>query len=266
MGCRQIIKDNLNCYAKISANNYKIVSILLLFGLALILRIHHLDHEGLWMDEIRQTSFYSHTLFEIVYDAASTHQPPLDYWIGHFIHFFSAGDFAVRLPAALFGAGSVVMLVVLISQMCSWNVAVGFGIIFALLPFHLYYSQEARPYAIVVFLLLCVFWILNSFLSRDRKKKIFPVLTLLFFSTIFLYSRSLSPLVVTASLLLILASWLFFIFLKDDPKDNKKKKSSYNTILRYINNSNGILPSVFKNHTREICALCSRHRTETKYG
>jgi len=223
MGCRQIIKDKLNCFAKISANNYKIVSILLLIGLALILRIHHLDHEGLWMDEIRQTSFYSHTLFEIVYDAASTHQPPLDYWIGHFIHFISIGDFAVRLPAALFGAGSVVMLVVLISQMCSWTVAVSFGIIFALLPFHLYYSQEARPYAIVVFLLLCVFWILNSFLSRDRKEKLFPVLTLLFFSTIFLYSRSLSPLVVTASLLLILTIWLFFLFLKADPKDTKKK-------------------------------------------
>jgi len=223
LGGRQIIKDNLNCLARISAKNYKIISILLLFGLALILRIHHLDHESLWMDEIRQTSFYSHTLLEIVDDAASTHQPPLDYWIGHFIHFISTGDFAVRMPAALFGAGSVVMLVALISKMCSWTVAVGFGIIFALMPFNLYYSQEARPYAIVVFLLLCMFWVLNSFLSRDRKKKFFPALTLLFFSTIFLYSRSLSPLVVTVNLLLILSIWLFFLLIKADPKDTKKK-------------------------------------------
>ena len=169
-------KAKLNTVLKIFADNPQKLSILVLFCFAMFLRLHHLDSESLWMDEIRQTSYYSHTLLDIVYDAASTHQPPLDYWIGHFIYFISTGDFAVRLPAALFGAGSVVMLTVLISQICSWPVAIGFGFISAILPFNLYYSQEARPYAIAVFLFLLMYWALNRFLSEDGKTNIISVL------------------------------------------------------------------------------------------
>jgi 4-amino-4-deoxy-L-arabinose transferase-like glycosyltransferase len=218
------LKANTKNIFRIFAENPNKFALLILFCFALILRIHHLDNESLWMDEIRQTSFYSHTLLDIVYDAATTHQPPLDYWIGHFIHFISTEDFAARLPAAIFGAGSVVMLAVLISQFCSWPVGIGFGIVFALLPFNLYYSQEARPYAIVVFLFLCMFWRLNRFLSIDKKKNLLPFLTLLFFVTIFLYSRSLSPLTLTVSLLLILITWLFVLFLKADATSAQIKR------------------------------------------
>jgi len=162
------------------------------------------------MDEIRQTSYYANSLTEIIDNAASQSQPPLDYWIGHFVHFLSSRDFAVRLPAALFGTVSVFLLVMLISQISSWPVACGFGIISAFLPFNLYYSQEARPYSIAVFLFLCIFWTLNSFLSTDRKKKLTTASVLLFLSSTFLYSRALSPLVIIVCLLLILVLWLFF--------------------------------------------------------
>jgi 4-amino-4-deoxy-L-arabinose transferase-like glycosyltransferase len=68
------------------------------------------------MDEIRQTSFYANPLTEIIDNSASQNQPPLDYWLGHLVHFLTSSDFAVRLPAALFGTGSVLLLVILISQ------------------------------------------------------------------------------------------------------------------------------------------------------
>ena len=206
----------LKHFTKISANNYKVISIILLIGLSLILRIHHLDHESLWMDEIRQTSFYANPLTEIIDNSASQNQPPLDYWLGHFVYYLSSSDFAVRLPAALFGTGSVLLLVILISQISSWSIACGFGIISALLPFNLYYSQEARPYAIATFLFLCMFWVLNNFLNSNRKKMVVPSLSLLFFSTIFLYSRALSPLVVTVCLVLILISWCVLLYKNTD--------------------------------------------------
>jgi hypothetical protein len=204
------IKDNLNCFAGISVSRYKQISILLLVGLALFLRIHHLDHESLWMDEIRQTSYYGNSLSEIIDNAASQNQPPLDYWIGHFVYFLSSSDFAVRLPAALFGTASVVLLVMLISQISAWPIACGFGILSAFMPFNLYYSQEARPYAIAVFLFLCIYWTLNRFLSTVRKKKLIPASALLILSVIFLHSRALSPLVMTVCLILILVLWLLF--------------------------------------------------------
>ena len=209
MGCRPFIKDLSACFVKISAINTKSISIILLVGFALILRIHHLDHESLWMDEIRQTSYYAYSLTEIIDKAASQNQPPLDYWIGHIVNLVSTSDFAVRLPAALFGTGSVFLLVMLISQISSWQVACSFGIISALLPFNLYYSQEARPYAITVFLFLCILWILNRFLSTHRIKKLIAASALLFLSIGFLHSRALSPLVITVCLLLILTLSFF---------------------------------------------------------
>ena len=213
-----------NRFAKISANNYKIISIIILIGLSLILRVHHLDHESLWMDEIRQTSFYANRLTEIIDNSASQNQPPLDYWLGHLVHFLSNSDFAVRLPAALLGTGSVLLLVMLISRISSWWVACGFGIIFALLPFNLYYSQEARPYAIAIFLFLCMFWVLNNLLNSNRNKMLVQILLLLFFSTIFLYSRALSPLVLTVCLVLILIFWRGLLYKQTDIAVAEKRR------------------------------------------
>ena len=213
-----------NRFAKIFTNKYKIISIILLTGLSLIVRIHHLDHESLWMDEIRQTSYYANSLTEIIDKAASQSQPPLDYWLGHFVQYLSSSDFAVRLPAALFGTGSVLLLVILISQITSWPVACGFGIISTLLPFNLYYSQEARPYAIAVFLFLCVFWTLNHFLSTPKKNKLATASVLLFLSVVFLHSRALSPLVITVCLLLILVLSLFINLMPSWNSDPEKKR------------------------------------------
>ena len=188
----------------------KIISALLLFFFALGLRVYDLADESLWMDELRQVSYYPHPFQQIIYDAASQSQPPLDYWIGHLVHYFASSDFAVRLPAAFFGAGSVLMIVLIVSRLCSWPISLFFGLIGAILPFNLYYSQEARPYSIAVFLFLCVLWLLDQLLVC-RRKIFMKTIVLLLFSTAFLYSRSLFPLVITVTLLLILAARFGFL-------------------------------------------------------
>jgi hypothetical protein len=185
----------------------KIISALLLFFFALGLRVYDLADESLWMDELRQVSYYPHPFIQIIYDAASQSQPPLDYWIGHLVHYFASSDFAVRLPAAFFGAGSVLMIVLIISRLCSWPISLFWGLIGAILPFNLYYSQEARPYSIAVFLFLCVLWSLDHIIA-NRHKIFLPAAVLLFFSTAFLYSRALFPLVVTTTLLVMVLAWL----------------------------------------------------------
>ena len=211
----QNLKDNLNCFAKISANNYKIISILLLIGLALILRIHHLDYESLWMDELLQVSFYPYSFIQIIHGAAFQSQPPLDYWIGHLVQFISIGDFAVRLPSAIFGAGWQVLLMLLIARTTSWPIGFCFGLISALLPFNLYYSQEARPYAIAIFFFLCQLWALQNLLKSKDGRNLIRIGILLFFTTMFLNTRSLYPLVVTTSILMILAIWFLLLVKKE---------------------------------------------------
>jgi 4-amino-4-deoxy-L-arabinose transferase-like glycosyltransferase len=123
----QHLKAKLAYFTREPGNFQKTLLILLAFGVALVIRLHHLDNESLWMDELRQVSYYPHSILKIIDDAASQSQPPLDYWIGHLVQFISTGDFAVRLPSALFGAGSVVLLMVLIAPVTSWQIALGFG-------------------------------------------------------------------------------------------------------------------------------------------
>jgi uncharacterized membrane protein len=207
----QHLKAKFKSFTREPGNIGKALFILLVFGVALVIRLHHLDNESLWMDELRQTSYYPHSFLKIIDDAASQSQPPLDYWIGHLVQSISSSDFALRLPSALFGAGSVVLVTVLIASATSWQIALGFGLISALMPFNLYYSQEARPYAIAIFLFLCQLGALVNLLTGKQDKKFFNAIVLLFFSAAFLYSRSLFPLVITSSLLAILITWLLFL-------------------------------------------------------
>jgi 4-amino-4-deoxy-L-arabinose transferase-like glycosyltransferase len=171
--------------------------------IALAVRLHHLDYESLWMDELRQVSYYPRPFLRIPHHAATQLQPPLDYWIGHGIYLISSSDFAVRLPSALFGTGAILLLTLLAARIVSWPVAVVTGVIAALLPFNVYFSQEARPYSIALFFMLLVLYCLDRLLSAPKVNLWSSIF--FFLSTLaFLYSRTLNPMVVTSILFLFL--------------------------------------------------------------
>jgi mannosyltransferase len=205
----------LKIIAQFPGRNLKRIGFLLLAGFALYLRLHHLDYESLWMDELLQVSFYPHSFFRLISDAAIQSQPPLDYWIGRLVYLLSGSDFAVRLPAALFGTGAVVLLAVLIARLTSWPVGLGCGVLAALMPFNLYYAQEARPYAIAVFMLLWVLLALDQQLTAGGQRRFVRSLVLLLSATAFLHTRALWPLVITVSLLLILVMRLLVLFKRE---------------------------------------------------
>ncbi|MSR15176.1 MAG: hypothetical protein EXR86_11555 [Gammaproteobacteria bacterium] len=182
--------------------------LVVLAGVALGLRLYHLDHESLFMDELRQVSYYPASIGRIIQLAATQQQPPLDYLLGHFVSLLSYSDFSVRLPAALFGSGSVVLITVLLLPATNPIVAFSTGLIAALLPFNLYFSQYARPYAIAVFFMLLTVLFLDRVI-RERGR-LFLNLFLLFVSALlFLFSRSYPPPVVVGVLMTILGFQLF---------------------------------------------------------
>lgn len=198
----------------VTKKTWRTISVILLLLFALSLRLHHLDYESLWMDEIRQVSYYPHSFSQIIKDAATMNQPPLDYWIGHIVYAFSNSDFAVRLPSALCGVGAVFFLAILVAKICSLPVALGTGIIAALLPFNIYFSQEARPYSIAIFFFLALLWSLDLLLT-SKNKNFVKAIILLFFLTVFLYSRSLSPLVITFVIVFTLTVWFGILIARD---------------------------------------------------
>ena len=182
-------------------------AVLLVLLVALLLRLHGLDAESLFMDELRQVSYYSHGLGEIVELAASQQQPPLDYWIGHLVFQLDRSDFAARLPASLFGAASAGLLVLLAARHLGTGSATALGLLYALMPFPMYYAQDARPYAIAIFffmlLLLVLRWALVASTRVSTRLALVCLVTFLF-----LLTRTLAPLVVVMVLCGLLLLWL----------------------------------------------------------
>ncbi len=116
------------------------------------MRLYGLDRTGLWLDEMRQTDVYKESLPQVVVKSLSIQrQTPFDYVIGWAVFKISDSDTAARLPSALFGTGTVLVLYLLLARLFSVPVGLLGALLLAFSPFHLELSQEARPYTIFIF-------------------------------------------------------------------------------------------------------------------
>ena len=194
---------------------------LIILVTAISFRFSGLDEESLFMDEIYQVSSYSFPLSKMVDGAARQQQPPLDYYIGHFIFLFNNSDVAARLPAALFGTGSIILLLILLLKNTNLPIAVFCSMFYALSPFHIYYSQEARPYSIAIFLLLLLIKTI-IWLEEKENYTLLHFLILCLVEFLFLLSRLLSPLCLFTMLNLFFLFRAWNALLKKDKKIIKR--------------------------------------------
>ncbi|MBI1825262.1 MAG: glycosyltransferase family 39 protein [Planctomycetes bacterium] len=134
------------------------------------IRFVRLDSESLWIDELAQVATYKLPLSYIVGEAATTTQPPLDYWIGAGLDRLGLAnsDWWVRVPAVLFGTLGVALL-----GWWGWRVhsavaGITAAMLLAVCPLHVAMSQEARPYTIFVFLAMFSVALFDAAWRRNR--------------------------------------------------------------------------------------------------
>lgn len=133
--------------------------------LGVAMRLYHLDAQSLWYDEV------------ITYLAAR--EPLPDYlWTNryyataHALYFalvhlalgFGSTELYLRLPSFVLGSVSIPLLYLVVRPWLGRGVALGAAALIAVSPFHVYYSQEARPYAA----LLCFGLVALACLQRLR--------------------------------------------------------------------------------------------------
>jgi uncharacterized membrane protein len=128
-----------------------------LLVLALAVRLWHLGGQSLWVDEVLQFNISRQPLSQMVQAIAggADNSPPVYHTILHYV--IAAGgtsEWALRLPSALFGSISVVLIYVIARQLGQTRGAPLAGLLLALSPLHVWYSQEARMYSLMVMLLL----------------------------------------------------------------------------------------------------------------
>ena len=131
------------------------LAVLPVVALALLARLSTLDSASLWCDEIAQVhSYYFDNYKQVMYWAARFQQQPLDYWLGYVFFKFNQSDFVARLPAALCGTLTVLVVFHLARRMVGRGVALLIAVGLACSPHMIHYSQEARPYSSFWFTLL----------------------------------------------------------------------------------------------------------------
>jgi uncharacterized membrane protein len=134
--------------------------ILLIFILGLGLRLYDLGGESIWFDEAvsvmaSKLGFLEQIRWSL---ASSDNNPPLYYaFLRVWVLLFGDSEFAVRLPSAIFGSFSILLIYIVGALLFNKKTALLSALVLAVSVFHINFSQEGRVYALLAFLALLLF-------------------------------------------------------------------------------------------------------------
>lgn len=120
----------------------------LLLALGVATAFFRLDGHGLWGDEIWQALWSRQQgLVETIWRFRAPPDFPLHFILVQLATSFSRDSFWVRLPSALLGAATVPLLFALGRRVFDKPTAIFAAVLLAISPFHIWFAQDARPYA-----------------------------------------------------------------------------------------------------------------------
>ncbi|MCU1749564.1 glycosyltransferase family 39 protein [Pseudomonas sp. 6D_7.1_Bac1] len=141
---------------------------LLIMLVAAWVRFHDLSKPAIWADEGFTLLLSSYDPSQILFHTARDVHPPLYYLLLHeWMNVFGNGVFAARSLSALADVATVVLGIWLVSLLSTRRAAMLAGIMLALLPIAVRYSQEVRMYALLGLLMVgatiaFVYWVKGS--------------------------------------------------------------------------------------------------------
>ena len=131
---------------------------LVLALLALLLRLHGLSDKPLWYDEMLSLNRARLPLADLVIDALSHKHYPTYFLLLRSFAPAHIDPWLLRLPSALCGAGCVFLVARMATDIRGALAGVVAGLLMALSPLEVQYSQEARAYALISCLVLVALW------------------------------------------------------------------------------------------------------------
>lgn len=142
-----------------------------LTALALVLRLIQLNN-GLWIDEIYAVLYsFRPSLVQIVSTFPRDTHHPLYAVLAHLsVSAFGESAWAVRLPAAIFGAATIPMLYVLGTRVATRREAFLAATLLCVSYHHVWFSQNARGYTQLAFFAVAGSWLLlRGFETGQRR-------------------------------------------------------------------------------------------------
>ncbi len=179
--------------------------------LAAFFRLKGLAFQSMWLDEISTLWYCSpERSFSIIFDYCLNGEvnPPFFYfliWIWQ--KAFGTAEYTVRLLPAIAGILGVAAIYLLGRELFSPRSGIYAALLAALLPIHIYYSQEVRGYSLIF--LLCTLSFL--FMIRILKKHNVPdVAMYTVFTALMLYTHYYGLFVYAAQLLFLAVYFLLY--------------------------------------------------------
>lgn len=132
---------------------FHIIYLIFLLGLNLCLKGWYITYNAIALDEPFSIFHAQKPVSDIVSTLQSGNNPPLYEIILHgWIKLFGISPLAVRLPSLIFGSLAVLVVYLIGIRFLNRRTAVLAGLLLTFSTTHLYYSNEARAYALFMFL------------------------------------------------------------------------------------------------------------------
>ncbi len=129
--------------------------------LAAAVRFYRIGAQSLWNDEGNSAVMASRSFVSIARNAAHDIHPPLYYWLLHLWSLlFGTSEAALRSLSALFGVLVVWLVFEITDRLMGRKEALAAMLVAAASPLAIYYSQEARMYAMLAAILALGAWVL----------------------------------------------------------------------------------------------------------
>ena len=190
----------------------------IILGLGFVFRLLFLGTRQLWTDEIMQglvvRASSVREMLEGLRDGMAI-PAPLDYFVQKgIVSVLGESTWTMRLHAVIFGTLSLWVFFRIARYLFGDRVAIYSTILLTFYPLHYHYSQEGRPYALLILLSLLAYDLLFRILSKDDGRFV-PWALLCATLTVLLYASFLGVLVLGSQwvALVISAVW--------DPRDTQ---------------------------------------------
>ena len=143
-------------------------ALVMVIAVGLAIRLFRLDFQSLWLDEVLTVQNSALPLSRIVFDPkVDRNFPPLHGMLVHaFMRLLGTSEIAVRLPSVLAGMISIPLIFGVARFWLGPAVGLLTAGLLSISPLHVWYSQEARPYALFIALALASVWFAQRLLRR----------------------------------------------------------------------------------------------------
>lgn len=136
----------------------ELIIITCLSFLAFALRVYQSGGPSFWYDELLELDVVQGSFWDIGPQLVRHAAMPLDYYLLYGWIQFGRQEAWVRFPALLFGTLTVPLIYKLAASLFHKRVGYFAALLLAVTSIAVYYSQDARPYAMLMFWVLLSFW------------------------------------------------------------------------------------------------------------